>query len=150
MSPGDISEDKYRTWLLCIEVDKYSGNYAKQGIDLFMYMWKREGFDGHRAFVIRKDMSDFGIQGTLLMPFVNKGYMKVVWAIFDKADPKQVKEFMSSEKAREICSILGKRNDDSLNKFLSYSSSIDEELSSSLNNVKLAKVQRKSGLGGDY
>lgn len=75
-----------------------------------------------------------GNKGKLLVFFVERGYMQLVWALLDKANPSQIKKFMSSKDASYICSILEQRQDEYedntlLNKFLAYGTSVDEDLS---------------------
>lgn len=95
-----------------------------------MHMWIKEGFDSHRALVIREELEDKSALfcTNLLTPLVEKGYMEPIWAILDKANPDQIKEFMDSRQAGCIRSVLEKRDTDSLNKFLAYGKSTAEEL----------------------
>ncbi|WP_353287785.1 hypothetical protein [Wolbachia endosymbiont (group B) of Gerris lacustris] len=146
LSPNDVPEDKYHIWLIFIEIEKYSECYANAGVRLFMHMWTKEGFDNHRALVLREEMSNSGLQGNLLVPLVKKNCMEVVWSVLNKANLDQIKEFMDSRQAEYIRSVLEKRDIDSLNKFLSYGKSTAEELTS-LTGVKLSKACEQLGLG---
>ncbi|MGL9717767.1 MAG: hypothetical protein ACR5K9_03605 [Wolbachia sp.] len=148
LKPSDILANKYRCWLKYIEVEKYSEPYVEAAVNLFMHMWKKEGFDSHRALVLDKEMMSNSVsQGELLMPLIKKNYMEPVWLVLDKASPDQIKEFMCSRQANYIRDVLKERGDkDSLNKFLSYSKSIIEEsseegLSTDLTKIKLSKVR---------
>ncbi|GFQ75292.1 uncharacterized protein TNCT_479111 [Trichonephila clavata] len=136
--PSGIPEDQYRTWLRFIKIENHSEYYASAGVRLFMHMWMKEGFDSHRALVLRKDMSEFGIRGSLLMPLIKTNHMEPVWAILDKASPDQIKGFMDSKEGSHVRSILKERGDQgSLNKFISY---VAKDLSTDLTEVKLSKT----------
>lgn len=146
LGPSDVPEDKYHIWLIFIEIEKYSECYANAGVRLFMHMWTKEGFDNHRALVLREEMSNSGLQGNLLVPLVKKNCMEVVWSVLNKANLDQIKEFMDSRQAEYIRSVLEKRDVDSLNKFLSYGKSITEGFAS-LTEVKLSKACEQLELG---
>ncbi|WP_264705178.1 hypothetical protein [Wolbachia endosymbiont (group A) of Gymnosoma rotundatum] len=147
LGPSDVSEDNYNIWL-DMEIKKHSEPYASESVKLFMHMWIKEGFDSHRALVIREELEDKSplFCTNLLTPLVEKGYMEPIWAILDRANPDQIKEFMDSRQAEYIRSVLEKRDIDSLNKFLSYGKSTAEELTS-LTEVKLSKACEQLGLG---
>jgi hypothetical protein len=145
LRPNDVPEDNYHIWLMFIEIEKYSECYANAGVRLFMHMWTKEGFNNHRALVLREEMSNSGLQGNLLVPLVKKNCMEVVWSVLNKANPDQIKEFMDSRQAEYIRSILEKRDIDSLNKFLSYGNSTTEEFAS-VTEVKLRKACEQLGL----
>ncbi|WP_147269177.1 hypothetical protein [Wolbachia endosymbiont of Cylisticus convexus] len=155
LKPSDISEDRYSIWLNYVEkVEGYSKCYVDAGVKLFMHMWMKEGFDSHRALLLNEEMTNNSVfQGRLLVPLINRGCMKPVWAILNEASPNQIKEFMDSRHANHICSVLKERGDkDSLDKFLSYGKSVVEEpdrgdLSTDLTKVKLSKVHDQLGLG---
>ncbi|OAM03092.1 MAG: hypothetical protein TV42_05560 [Wolbachia endosymbiont of Dactylopius coccus] len=142
LKPCDISENYYCVWLKYIkEVGNYSECYVDAGVKLFMHMWMKEGFDSHRALLLKKEMtSNPVLQGRLLVPLINRGCMEPVWAILNEASPNQVKEFMDSRHANHICSVLKERgNKDALDKFLSYG--VEElGLSTDLTNIKLSKA----------
>ncbi len=148
LKPSSISEDYYYIWLKYIkELENYSRSCIDEGVNLFMYMWMRDGFNSHRTLLLNKEMrSNSVFQGRLLVPLIDKGYMVPVWAILDKANSDQIKEFMDSRQAEYIRSVLEKRDIDSLNKFLSYGKSTAEELTS-LTEVKLSKACEQLGLG---
>ncbi|WP_265044165.1 hypothetical protein [Wolbachia endosymbiont (group A) of Epagoge grotiana] len=148
LKPSSISEDYYYIWLKYIkELENYSRSCIDEGVNLFMYMWMRDGFNSHRTLLLNKEMrSNSVFQGRLLVPLIDKGYMVPVWAILDKANPDQIKEFMDSRQAEYIRSVLEKRDIDSLNKFLSYAKFINEEFAS-LTEVKLSKVCEQLELG---
>ncbi|MFP3019896.1 MAG: hypothetical protein ACEY3F_00805 [Wolbachia sp.] len=141
LKPSSISEDYYYIWLKYIkELENYSRSCIDEGVNLFMYMWMRDGFNSHRTLLLNKEMrSNSVFQGRLLVPLIDKGYMVPVWAILDKANPDQIKEFMDSRQAGYIRSVLEKRDIDSLNKFLAYGKSTVEEFTS-LTEVKLSKA----------
>ncbi|GHM58179.1 MAG: hypothetical protein sL5_06120 [Candidatus Mesenet longicola] len=143
LSPNSVSEDDYNIWL-DMEIKEHSEPYVDEIVRLFMHMWVKEGFDSHRALVIREELEDKSplFRTVLLTPLVEKGCMEPVWAILDKANSDQVKEFMDSRQAEYIQSVLEKRDAGSLNKFLSYSKPTAEELdrSASLTEVKLSKA----------
>ncbi|WP_341812957.1 MULTISPECIES: hypothetical protein [unclassified Wolbachia] len=140
LGPSDVSEDNYNIWL-DMEIKKHSEPYVSESVKLFMHMWIKEGFDSHRALVIREELEDKSplFCTNLLTPLVEKGCMEPIWAILDKANPDQIKEFMDSRQAGYIRSVLEKRDTDSLNKFLAYGKSTAEELTS-LTEVKLSKA----------
>ncbi|GFQ75288.1 uncharacterized protein TNCT_479091 [Trichonephila clavata] len=121
LKPNDLSDKKYSCLLWSIKLGSYSEPYIKAAIDLFVHMWMREGFDNHRALVLKEEMTDSGLQGDLLVPLVKRDYMEPVWAVLDKAIPEQIKEFMNSKQADHIRSTLKEKGDEgSLDKFLSY------------------------------
>ncbi|WP_341814067.1 hypothetical protein [Wolbachia endosymbiont (group A) of Nomada flava] len=148
LKPSSISEDYYYIWLKYIkELENYSRSCIDEGVNLFMYMWMRDGFNSHRTLLLNKEMrSNSVFQGRLLVPLIDKGYMVPVWAILDKANPDQIKEFMDSRQAEYIRSVLEKRDVDSLNKFSSYGKPRSEE-PASLTEVKLSKACEQLGLG---
>lgn len=150
LKPCDISEDQYHVWLKYIGRKDCSGHLADAGIRLFMHMWVKEGFDGHRALVLRKEItvrSCFLATG-LLIPFIHRNYMEPVWAVLDKASPDQIKEFMSSKQADYIRSVLKERGDkDSLDKFLSYSKSVVGKFDGSNIDLTEVKLSRAYNLG---
>ncbi|NEV49279.1 hypothetical protein EUZ93_02030 [Wolbachia pipientis] len=107
----------------------------------------KKGFDSHRALLLNKEMRSSSVfQGRLLVPLIDRGCMAPVWAILDKANSDQIKEFMDSRQAEYIRSVLEKRDIDSLNKFLSYGNSRSEG-PASLTEVKLSKACEQLGLG---
>lgn len=149
LEPSNISEDYYCVWLEYIrKIESYSEFCVDEGIRLFMHMWTKEGFDSHRALSLDEEMRSSPVfQGRLLVPLINRGCVEPVWAVLNKANPNQIKEFMSSRHANHICSILKERGDeDSLNKFLSYGKSTTEEFTS-LTEVKLSKACEQLELG---
>ncbi len=147
LKPSDVSEDKYLVWLHYIKTEN-SSYYAGEGAKLFMHMWRKEGFDSHRTYVLKEEVCNRScfLVTSLLVPWVNQNYMEPVWAILDKANSDQIKEFMDSRQAEYIRSVLEKRDIDSLNKFSSYGKSTAEELTS-LTEVKLSKACEQLGLG---
>ncbi len=147
LKPNDVPEDDYNIWL-DMEIKKHSEPYVSESVKLFMHMWMKEGFDSHRALVIREELEDKSplFCTVLLTPLVEKGCMEPVWALLNKANSDQVKEFMCSKQAGYIRSILEKRDVDSLNKFLSYGKSTAEEFAS-LTEVKLSKACEQLELG---
>lgn len=147
LGPSDVSEDDYNIWL-DMEIKKHSEPYVSESVKLFMHMWMKEGFDSHRALVIREELEDKSplFCTVLLTPLVEKGCMEPVWALLNKANSDQIKEFMDSRQAKHIRSVLEKRDIDSLNKFLSYGKSTAEELTS-LTEVKLSKACEQLELG---
>ncbi len=149
LKPSDVSEDYYCVWLEYIrKIESYSEFCVDEGIRLFMHMWTKEGFDSHRALLLNEEMRSSPVfQGRLLVPLINRGCVEPAWAVLNKANPNQIKEFMSSRHANHICSILKERGDeDSLNKFLSYGKSTTEEFTS-LTEVKLSKACEQLELG---
>ncbi|WP_264328501.1 MULTISPECIES: hypothetical protein [unclassified Wolbachia] len=148
LKPSDVSENCYYIWLKYMkELENYSESCIDEGVKLFMHMWTKEGFDSHRALLLNKEMRSSSVfQGRLLVPLIDRGYMAPVWAILDKANSDQIKEFMDSRQAGYIRSVLEKRDIDSLNKFLSYGKSTAKELTS-LTEVKLSKACEQLGLG---
>ncbi|WP_265021567.1 hypothetical protein [Wolbachia endosymbiont (group A) of Icerya purchasi] len=148
LGSSDVLEGCYCIWLKYIkELENYSESCVGAGVKLFMYMWTKEGFDSHRALLLNKEMKSSSVfQGRLLAPLINRGCMEPVWAILDRANSDQIKEFMDSRQAGYIRSMLEKRDTDSLNKFLAYGKSTTEELNS-LTEVKLSKVCEQLELG---
>lgn len=150
LKPSSISENNYFIWLKYLrEVEDYSECCVNEGVKLFMHMWTKEGFDSHRALLLKKEMmSNSVFQGELLVPLINRGCMEPVWAVLDKASPEQTKEFMDSSHANHIRSVLKKRGDkSSLDKFLSYSKPVAEEsnekdLSTDVSELKLSGSMR--------
>ncbi|WP_265029754.1 hypothetical protein [Wolbachia endosymbiont (group A) of Philonthus cognatus] len=128
LKPSDISEDYYNARLDSIEIQKYSGRYADAAEKLFLHIWTKEGFDSHRALVIDEEVMDSSsyLHRKLLVPWVERGCMKPVWAVLDKLDSNQIKEFMTYKQADYIRSILEQVDNNSLNKFLSYGKSINK------------------------
>ncbi|WP_425386494.1 hypothetical protein [Wolbachia endosymbiont (group A) of Barypeithes pellucidus] len=148
LGSSDVSESCYCIWLKYIkELENYSESCVGAGVKLFMYMWMKKGFDSHRALLLNKEMRSSSVfQGRLLVPLIDRGCMAPVWAILDKANSDQIKEFMDSRQAEYIRSVLEKRDIDSLNKFLSYGNSRSEG-PASLTEVKLNKACEQLGLG---
>ncbi|MFP3022922.1 MAG: hypothetical protein ACEY3K_08440 [Wolbachia sp.] len=148
LGSSDVSENCYYIWLRYIEeLENYSKSCIDEGVKLFMYVWTREGFDSHRALLLNKEMNSNSVfQGRLLVPLIDRACMVPVWAILDKANSGQIKEFMDSRQAEYIRSVLEKRDIDSLNKFLSYGKSRSEG-PASLTEVKLSKACEQLGLG---
>ncbi|WP_341814103.1 hypothetical protein [Wolbachia endosymbiont (group A) of Nomada flava] len=140
LKPSNVSEDKYLVWLHYIKTEN-SSYYAGEGAKLFMHMWRKEGFDSHRTYVLKEEVCNRScfLVTSLLVPWVNQNYMEPVWAVLSKANSDQIKEFMDSRQAEYIRSVLEKRDTDSLNKFLSYGKSTAEEFTS-LTEVKLSKA----------
>ncbi|WP_143688759.1 hypothetical protein [Wolbachia endosymbiont of Laodelphax striatellus] len=129
LQPGNISENSYHTRLYSIRIQDYSGYYVDAAKKLFMHIWIKEGFDSHRALVINEEVMDSSFSHTnLLVCWVKKGTMEPVWAVLDKLDSNQIKEFMSCKQADYIRSILEQGDHDSLNKFLAYGKFADKEL----------------------
>ncbi|WP_353287806.1 hypothetical protein [Wolbachia endosymbiont (group B) of Gerris lacustris] len=129
LEPGNISENSYHTRLYSIRIQDYSGYYVNAAKKLFMHIWIKEGFDSHRALVINEEVMDSSFSHTnLLVRWVKKGTMEPVWAVLDKLDSNQIKEFMSCKQADYIRSILEQGDHDSLNKFLAYGKFADKEL----------------------
>ncbi|MFT4327817.1 MAG: hypothetical protein AB3P07_04350 [Wolbachia pipientis] len=128
LKSSEVSEDDYSLWLKFM-INDCPEHYLGAGVEVFMHMWKKEGFDNHRTFTLDEEMmKDSSFQGKFSVHLVEKGFMKPLWAMLDKANSRQIKEFMSSEKANYICSILEQEDSNSLNRFLSYGKSPDEEL----------------------
>ncbi|WP_353282911.1 hypothetical protein [Wolbachia endosymbiont (group A) of Pogonocherus hispidulus] len=147
LKPSNVSEDKYLVWLHYIKTEN-SSYYAGEGAKLFMHMWRKEGFDSHRTYVLKEEVCNRScfLVTSLLVPWVNQNYMEPVWAILDKANSDQIKEFMDSRQAEYIRSVLEKRDVDSLNKFSSYGKPRSEE-PASLTEVKLSKACEQLELG---
>ncbi|WP_419214799.1 hypothetical protein [Wolbachia endosymbiont of Rhagoletis cingulata] len=128
LKSSEISEDDYSLWLKFMIKD-CPEHYLGAGVEVFMHMWKKEGFDNHRTFTLDEEMmEDSSFQGKFSVHLVEKGFMEPVWAMLDKASSRQIKEFMSSEKANDIRSILEQRDNESLSKFLAYGKSADKGL----------------------
>ncbi|OAB79341.1 hypothetical protein WSTR_05295 [Wolbachia endosymbiont of Laodelphax striatellus] len=159
LKPCNIPEDDYYLWLKLM-VKECPEHYLSTAMEIFIHIWTREGFDDHRTLTLNKEMMNNSVfQGRFSVHLVEKGFMKPVWAILDKANSDQIKEFMSSEKANYIRSILEQRDNQSLNKFLAYGKFADEELaqknisgpSGDLAEVELGKVHDQSYVGlGDH
>ncbi|WCR59678.1 MAG: hypothetical protein PG978_001126 [Wolbachia endosymbiont of Ctenocephalides felis wCfeF] len=148
LKPSNVSEDKYHAWLQHIKIESGSACYVNEGVKLFMHMWTKEGFDSHRTCVLKKEVcnrSCFLVTG-LLIPWVHQNYMEPVWAVLNKANSDQIKEFMCSRQAEYIRSVLEKRDTDSLSKFLAYGKSAAEEFTS-LTEVNLSKACEQLELG---
>ncbi|MFT4327477.1 MAG: hypothetical protein AB3P07_02490 [Wolbachia pipientis] len=153
---SDVQVGRYCTWLRCIKIESCSGQYLNAGVKLLMHMLMKDGFDSHRTLALNGEMmNNATYRGSLLVPLVEKGCMEQVWAILDKANSKQVKEFMSSKQAGYIRSLLEQGDNASLSKFLSYGGSVGVDLnqksipgpSGNLSEVKLSKMYDKSDIG---
>ncbi|WP_353271360.1 hypothetical protein [Wolbachia endosymbiont (group A) of Alloplasta piceator] len=128
LESSEISEDDYSLWLKFMIKD-CPEHYLGAGVEVFMHMWKKEGFDNHRTFTLDEEMmEDSSFQGKFSVHLVEKGFTEPVWAMLDKASSRQIKEFMSSEKANDIRSILEQGDNESLSKFLAYGKSADKGL----------------------
>ena len=123
-----VEEDDYYLWLKFM-IEDCREYYLNKSISVFKYMWGKEGFDNHRTFTLNKEMLDDSVfQGRFLVYLVEKNYMEPVWAILDKANTNQIKEFMDSKK-HHISGILATRGDsDLLSKFSAHGKSADEGL----------------------
>ncbi|WP_353278229.1 hypothetical protein [Wolbachia endosymbiont (group B) of Longitarsus flavicornis] len=158
LEPGNISENHYHTRLFSIEIQNYSGHYVDAAKKLFMHIWTKEGFDSHRALVINEEVMDKSpfFHKNLLVRWVERDCMEPVWAVLDKLDSNQIKEYMTYKQASYIRSVLEQKNDDLLSKFLSYSKpaikNLDEEVvSANLAAVQLSNVHDQSYVGlGDH
>ncbi|MGL9758041.1 MAG: hypothetical protein ACR5LA_04190 [Wolbachia sp.] len=158
LEPGNISENRYHTRLYSIEIQNYSGQYVDAAKKLFMHIWTKEGFDSHRALVINEEVMDKSpfFHKNLLVRWVERDCMEPVWAVLNKLDSNQIKEYMTYKQAGYIRSVLEQRNDGSLNKFLSYSEPAvknpdEEAVSANLAAVELSKVHDQSYVGlGDH
>ncbi|WP_341817119.1 hypothetical protein [Wolbachia endosymbiont (group A) of Agelastica alni] len=153
LKPSDVVVGRYYcTWLRNIKIGSCSGQYLNAGVKVVMHMLMKDAFDSHRTSALNGEMmNNSTFQGSLLVPLVEKGCIESVWAMLDKANSSQIKEFMSSRKANYILSLLEQRDDNSLNKFLAYGESIEKDLdqgsvSADLAEVKLSK-QSYVGLG---
>ncbi|OAM06474.1 MAG: hypothetical protein TV41_04045 [Wolbachia endosymbiont of Dactylopius coccus] len=153
---SDVQVGHYCTWLRCIKIESCSGQYLNAGVKLLMHMLMKDRFDSHRTLALNGEMmNNATYRGSLLVPLVEKGCMEQVWAILDKANSKQVKEFMSSKQAGYIRSLLEQGDNASLSKFLSYGSSVGVDLNQKsipgpngdLSEVKLSKMHDKSNIG---
>lgn len=159
LKPSEISEDDYSLWLKFMIKD-CPEHCLGAGVEVFTHMWRKEGFDNHCTFTLDEEMmEDSSFQGKFSVHLVEKGFMEPVWTILDKANSRQIKEFMSSEKANYIRSILEQRDNKSLNKFLGYGKFADEELnpknipgpSGDLAEVEISKVHDQPYVGlGDH
>ncbi|WP_338406637.1 hypothetical protein [Wolbachia endosymbiont (group A) of Longitarsus flavicornis] len=159
LKSSEISEDDYSLWLKFMIKD-CPEHYLGAGVEVFMHMWKKEGFDNHRTFTLDEEMmEDSSFQGKFSVHLVEKSYMAPVWEMLDKANLRQIREFMSSKKANYIRSILEQGDHVSLNKFLAYGKFANEELdqknipgpSGDLAEVELSKVHGQSYVGlGDH
>lgn len=157
LKPSDISEDYYNARLDSIEIQGYSGHYVDAAKKLFMHIWTKEGFDSHRAFVIDEEVmvSSSYIHKKLLVRWVEKGCMEPVWAVLDKLDSNQIKEYMTYKQAGYIRSILEQGDSNLLNKFLSCGRSVVEDISrentsgpsGDLTEVEVRKIHSQSNLG---
>ncbi|MFT4313551.1 MAG: hypothetical protein AB3P11_00235 [Wolbachia pipientis] len=128
LEPSDVKEDDYRLWVKSMTRD-CPECYLDKGVNVFTHMWKKRGFDDHCVLILEKEMmNDSFFQGRFLVPLIEKGYMEPVWEILDKANPNQIKEFMDSKKDHIRSILLAKGDSNSLNRFLSYGKSADEEL----------------------
>lgn len=154
LKSSEISEDDYSLWVKFMIKDCLE-HYLGAGVEVFMHMWRKEGFDNHRAFTLDEEMmEDSSFQGKFSVHLVKKGFMEPVWAILDKASSRQIKEFMSSEKANDIRSILEQGDNESLSKFLAYGKSADKGLdkknkpgpSGDLVEVEVRKTHSKSNV----
>lgn len=111
LGPNFFNQVNYYNWLKDLLEIQYLENYANEVVNLFTHIWRKEGFDKHRAFVLRNEMEDSGQQGDLLSLLVKRNYMEPVWAILDAATPDQLKEFMGSKNAEYIYNVLQNRRD---------------------------------------
>ncbi|QDH18678.1 hypothetical protein wCauA_03490 [Wolbachia endosymbiont of Carposina sasakii] len=128
LEPSDVKEDDYRLWVKSMTRD-CPECYLDEGVNVFTHMWKKRGFDDHCVLILEKEMmNDSFFQGRFLVPLIEKGYMEPVWAMLDKANSRQIKEFMDSKKDHIRSILLGKEDSNSLNRFLAYGKSADEEL----------------------
>ncbi|WP_386086765.1 hypothetical protein [Wolbachia endosymbiont (group A) of Norellia spinipes] len=100
LKPSSISGDYYCVWLKYIrKIESYSKSCVDEGIRLFMHMWTKEGFDSHRALLLNEEMKSSSVlQGRLLVPLIDGGYMAPVWAILDKANPIKSKNLWILDK----------------------------------------------------
>lgn len=119
--PDDISEDVYQLWAESLNMDQYLEPYESEAVKLFMHIWTKEGFDSHRAFILRKLCDWDGEEDQFLVRFVKKNHMEPVWAVLDKASRFEIAEFIDCEHGEYIKEILEEKGDLlSLTKFLSY------------------------------
>ncbi|QJT94994.1 hypothetical protein HGO53_06650 [Wolbachia endosymbiont of Diaphorina citri] len=126
LKSSEVSEDDYSLWLKFMIKD-CPEDYLGSGVEVFMHMWKKEGFDNHRTFTLDEEMmEDSSFQGKFSVHLVEKGFMKPVWAMLDKANSRQIKEFMDSKKDHISSILLGKGDSNSLNKFLGYGKFVDK------------------------
>jgi hypothetical protein len=154
LKPSDVTEDDYCLWLKFLIKD-CPEHYLDTNVKVFMHMWRKKGFDNHRAFTLDEEMIDDSVfQGKFLVHLVEKGFLEPVWAMLDKANSRQIKEFISSEKANYMHSILEQGDNESLNKFLAYGKSADKGLdqknkpgpSGDLVEVEVRKTHGKSNV----
>ncbi|QJT95003.1 hypothetical protein HGO53_01315 [Wolbachia endosymbiont of Diaphorina citri] len=128
LEPSDVRENNYYIWLKHM-TKECPEHYLGAGVEVFMHMWKKEGFDNHRTFTLDEElMKDSSFQGRFSVYLVEKGFIKPVWAMLDKANSRQIKEFMDSKKDHIRSILLGKEDSNSLNRFLAYGKSANEEL----------------------
>ncbi|WP_425386624.1 hypothetical protein [Wolbachia endosymbiont (group A) of Barypeithes pellucidus] len=158
LKPSDIRENNYCVWLKCM-TKECPEHYLGAGVEVFMYMWTKEGFDNHRTSTLNEEMMNNSVfQGRFLVHLVEKGYIAPVWGMLDKANLRQIREFVSSKKANYIHSILEQGDHVSLNKFSAYCKSADEELdqknipgpSGDLTEVEISKQSYVGLKGGLY
>lgn len=154
LKPCNVPEDDYYLWLKLM-VKECPEHYLGAGVEVFMHMWKKEGFDNHRTSTLNEEMTNDSVfQGRFLVPLIEKGFMEPVWAMLNGANSRQIKEFMYSEKAHYIRSILEQGDNESLNKFLAYGKSADKGLdkknkpgpSGDLDEVEVRKIHGKSNV----
>ncbi|QGT16279.1 hypothetical protein E0495_03300 [Wolbachia pipientis] len=128
LKPSDVKEDDYRLWVNFMTRD-CPECYLDKGVNVFMHMWTKRGFDDHCVLILEKEMmNDSFFQGRFLVPLIEKDYMEPVWEILDKANPNQIKEFMDSKKDHIRSILLAKGDSNSLNRFLAYGKSVDKGL----------------------
>ncbi|MFT4327746.1 MAG: hypothetical protein AB3P07_03945 [Wolbachia pipientis] len=128
LEPSDVRENNYYIWLKHM-TKECPEHYLGEGVKVFLYMLEKKGFDDHCVLILEKEMmNDSFFQGRFLVPLIEKGYMEPVWAMLDKANSRQIKEFMDSKKDHIRSILLGKEDSNSLNRFLAYGKSADEEL----------------------
>lgn len=159
LKPSDISEDYYNARLDSIEIQSYPEYYVNAAKKLFLHIWTREGFDSHRTFVIDEEVmiSSSYIHKKLLVPWVEKGCMEPVWAVLDRLDSNQIKEFMTYKQADYIRSVLEQGDHNLLNRFLAYGKSVSKDVnqdnmpgpSGDLGKVEVKKIHGQSNLGLD-
>lgn len=158
LRPGNVKESYYHVWLKCIEVQNYPEYYVNAAKKLFLHIWGRDGFDSHRAFVVNEEVMDSSpfLHKNLLVRWVEKACMEPVWAVLDKLDSSQIKEYMTYKQADYIRSVLSRQGDNNLlDKFLSYNKFVPENLNQKhipgpggdLADVELSKSHSKSHIG---
>lgn len=111
LGPNLITEDNYRHWLKDLIQIQHSEIYANEAENLFIHIWKKEGFGEHRAFVLRNEMEDSGQQGVLLKLLITRNYMKAVWTIQGEASGNQFEQFLNSKHTEYIYDVLLNRSD---------------------------------------